>query len=105
MTSQHFNNLTPKQAELLAMLAEECGEVVQIVGKILRHGLTSFHPDNPPESNRELLAKELDDVIAVHAMLVGSGTIRKATSDPEAMKYIIAKKLRYAHHQIETKNG
>ena len=34
----HFNNLTPGEAERLAILAEECGEVIQIIGKILRHG-------------------------------------------------------------------
>lgn len=40
MSTRHFNNLTPGEAERLAMLAEECGEVIQAVGKILRHGGT-----------------------------------------------------------------
>ena len=33
-----FNGLTPAEAERLALLMEECGEVVQIIGKVLRHG-------------------------------------------------------------------
>jgi NTP pyrophosphatase (non-canonical NTP hydrolase) len=59
----HFNKLTPAQSERLAILAEECGEVVQIVGKILRHGYESQHPNAPQgETNRVLLARELGDV-------------------------------------------
>ncbi len=42
----HFNRLTPAEAERLAMLAEEAAEVIQIVGKILRHGYASYHPDD-----------------------------------------------------------
>lgn len=33
-----FNGLSPAEVERLALLAEECGEVIQTVGKILRHG-------------------------------------------------------------------
>lgn len=45
---EHFNGLTPAEAERLAMLSEECGEVIQIIGKILRHGYDSYHPDDQP---------------------------------------------------------
>ena len=38
--SSHFNKLTPAQAERLAILIEECGEVIQAATKILRHGYT-----------------------------------------------------------------
>jgi hypothetical protein len=37
-----FNQLTDAEAERLALLAEECGEVVQVIGKILRHGYESY---------------------------------------------------------------
>lgn len=103
MTSQHFNNLTPKQAELLAMLAEECGEVVQIVGKILRHGLANFHPDNPPESNRQLLQKEMTDLYAVMSMMQASYLVNPI--DYPDINHAALKKLKYAHHQTETTNG
>lgn len=50
--------------ERIALLVEECAEVIQVCGKILRHGLDSMgHPDdlaNPP--NVELLEKELGHV-------------------------------------------
>ena len=35
---EHFNGLTPAEAKRLALLAEECGEVLQAIGKVLRHG-------------------------------------------------------------------
>lgn len=64
--SEHFNGLTPEQAEALALLAEECGEVIQIIGKILRHGLYSRHPDGGAD-NQELLETECGDMeAAVH---------------------------------------
>jgi hypothetical protein len=61
--SDHFNKLTPAQAEALALLAEECAEVVQAVTKILRHGLDSEHPHSG-DNNRETLNEEIGDVQA-----------------------------------------
>jgi hypothetical protein len=58
-----FNELSPAQIERLALLAEECAEVIQIVGKILRHGYYSTHPNDPDgENNREMLETELGHV-------------------------------------------
>lgn len=54
--------MTPAEHERLAILAEECGEVIHIIGKILRHGFESTHPRGGP-SNRALLEKELGDVL------------------------------------------
>lgn len=59
----HFNKLTPAEAERLALLMEECAEVVQICGKILRHGYESFNPaDNSRTTNRKLLEREVGHV-------------------------------------------
>lgn len=69
----NFNKLTPEETELLAILAEECGEVVQIVGKILRHGYESNWQDGP--TNRQQLSDEIGDVYLVAGMLVNSGSI------------------------------
>lgn len=82
---EHFNKLTPKQAELLALLAEECGEVIQVVGKALRHGLASTHP-NGGQDNKQLIEKELGDVLAAMSKLTDSSeldanAIAKAKSD------------------------
>lgn len=63
MNGEHFNGLPPDQAEALALLAEECGELVQAIGKVLRHGLWSVHPESQIP-NQFTLAREIGDVQA-----------------------------------------
>ncbi|HRP26375.1 hypothetical protein [Thauera sp.] len=70
-----MNKLTDAEAERLAMLAEEAAEVVQIVGKILRHGYDSYHPLQPDVLNRELLDDELRDLLTVAKRMVGKGDV------------------------------
>ena len=94
----HFNQLTPAEAERLAMLAEECGEVIQVVGKILRHGYDSHHPDNPKVTNRQLLGRELTDLLAVAAMMARDKVPEGSLHDRDIAWM---KKLRFAHHQEE----
>ena len=62
LVERPFNQLTPAEAEVLYILAEECGELVQVVTKILRHGLLSTHPECAQVTNRDLLEKEIGDV-------------------------------------------
>ena len=65
--SRHSNQLSPAEAEALALLAEEAAEVVQCVTKILRHGPLSTNPDNkknPKRTNTNHLCKELGDMAA-----------------------------------------
>jgi len=96
---QPFNNLTPAEAERLAMLAEECGEVVKVVGKILRHGYNSHHPDTPYFSNLAKLEAEVRDIFAVHWAMVEQGDV-SALGDMESVApKIWARKLQYTHHQ------
>jgi NTP pyrophosphatase (non-canonical NTP hydrolase) len=59
----HFNRLPPDQAEALALLAEECAEVIQAIGKIQRHGLWSEHPESGIP-NYNTLQREIGDVLA-----------------------------------------
>ena len=93
---KHFNNLTPAQLERVAMLLEECGEVVQICGKVLRHGLESTHPDGGP-NNLALLEKEASDVRAIIQLMVHAGDF-----DEDKMgDNIVEKHLKlehYCHH-------
>jgi NTP pyrophosphatase (non-canonical NTP hydrolase) len=56
-----FNGLDPAEVERLAILAEEMEEAIQAIGKILRHGYDSTHPNGGP-TNKESLEKELGDV-------------------------------------------
>lgn len=102
--ADHFNGLTPAQAERLAMLAEECAEVIQIVGKILRHGYDSYNPLDPNTPNRRLLEKEVIDVLSVHLAMIRTGDIRSPGYLEPSAETAWQKKLRYAHHQ-ETHNG
>lgn len=64
----HFNQLTPAEQERLAIVIEECGEVVQAACKILRHGYESTNPKVVDcETNRKALQRELGDL--QHAIL------------------------------------
>lgn len=97
MSELNFNGLTPGETERLAMLAEECAEVVQIVGKILRHGYDSYHPENQALTNKDLLANEIADVDAVIKEMK-----RSELKDYECRDIIGSrwkKKLLFSHHQ------
>lgn len=72
-----FNDLTVGEAERLALLLEEAGEVVQAVGKILRHGYESTHPDGGP-TNRESLEREIGDMAAAISMMTERRDLNKA---------------------------
>jgi NTP pyrophosphatase (non-canonical NTP hydrolase) len=92
-----YNALTPKQMELLFMLAEEAGEVIQVVNKTLRHGLHEGHPDGST-TNKQDLGKEIGDLIAVINAAKGEGIvsfddIRNSASTK------MARAAQYLHHQ------
>lgn len=99
MPTEHFNRLSEAEAERLALLSEECGEVVQIVGKILRHGYESHNPFDPQKrSNRSLLEKEIGDVCAAMEILDSAGDIREPEIGRHAIEKIASVK-KYLHHQ------
>lgn len=96
----HFNRLTPAEAERLALLAEECAEVIQVVGKVLRHGYESHNPvfDADQSTNRQLLQKELGDLRAATRLMiretdVSESEIARAYTDKTA------RVGRWLHHQ------
>lgn len=73
---QNYNKLTPDQTERLAILAEELGEVSQIIGKILRHGYESFNPlEEHSMTNRKLLEMELGDVLSAISRLASKNDL------------------------------
>lgn len=75
MTNQ-ATGLLPAQIERLALVAEEAGEVVQAIQKILRHGFESSNPELPLEqrvTNRQHLEKELGQLHLVMGILAASG--------------------------------
>lgn len=71
VTEKFHNGLSDAQLEVIALLTEECGEVVQTTMKIVRHGLESWHPLRPTGPvNREALEREVGQVLAVVFMLI-----------------------------------
>lgn len=95
--SDFYNKLTPAELERLSILAEELAEAGQVIGKIMRHGYESHHPDGGL-SNRELLEKELGDVR--YAMLMMSAN--RDVSKTQIHWYADKKSesiVQYLHHQ------
>lgn len=82
-SESNFNRLTPAQTELLSLLAEECGELVQAIGKVLRHGMNSYHPDTKL-INRVALEHEMGDVRAAMIMLCDAGMVSKVNVHAQA---------------------
>lgn len=98
-----YNGLTKGEAERLAWLAEEAGEVVQAVTKILRHGYDSYNPDDRDAGdNRKQLAREILDFCKVVNLMdkklefriFGTGWSHKISTDEIASS-------KYTHHQTE----
>lgn len=55
-----FNKLTNKEMEQLFCLQEELGEIIQAIGKILRHGYEEYSPyDETKTTNRQNLEREI----------------------------------------------
>jgi hypothetical protein len=67
--------LAPAEIERLAMLAEECCEVVQAVGKVLRHGWDSQSPYGG-KTNRVTLEREIGNVRAIVNMMLDAKDLR-----------------------------
>lgn len=100
--SEHFNKLSPAEAERLSCLLEECGEVLQIIGKIQRHGYESYSPDDATKTtNRSLLERELGDLESSITRMCASDDIR-TTAIVTWAKRKWERVKPYLHHQ-ETK--
>lgn len=69
------NRISEAEQERLGLFTEETGEANQIIGKILRHGIDSYHPEEPGLSNAQLLELEIGHVIAAIDILVACGTL------------------------------
>ncbi len=77
--------LSEAQYERLALLAEEMGEAIQVIGKVLRHGFESYSPfDGMKTTNRALLEKELGDVRAAMIILCEAGDVQKQAIHDQA---------------------
>ena len=91
--------MTTETEHLLAVLAEELGEVQKHCHKAIRFGLDDRDPtieDSLPE--RELITLEMHDVYAALEMLSERGLVRMSTSRTaiDAKKMKVLKFMEYA---------
>lgn len=72
--------MTNADKELLYLLTEEAAEIIQIVQKILRHGLQSYNPfDENRTPNIILLEKEIGHINNAVSMLIETNLINKTS--------------------------
>lgn len=93
-----YTKLTPAQIERLALLAEEAGEVVQAVGKVLRRGYRRGHPRVRSRTNRAHLEEEIGNLGNAVRMMVDAGDLdfeRIATAEEEKSQTV----GKYLYHQ------
>jgi NTP pyrophosphatase (non-canonical NTP hydrolase) len=91
------NQLLPAQLERLALLIEEMGETIQVVGKILRFGYNEGHPARFT-TNKSDLEKELGHVMSAVARLQSATEVDYETVvNHQVEKSISAKK--FLRHQ------
>lgn len=97
---------TKDLAERIAILSEECGEVVQVCGKVLRHGMNSTNPFTNQE-NSELLHEEVGDILAAIELLIVKGDLDRECINNLA-KYKLEKYLDpespFVHYQAGEKD-
>jgi NTP pyrophosphatase (non-canonical NTP hydrolase) len=93
-----MNNLSESEIERLAILIEEAAEVQQVATKILRHGYGSHNPfDESKTPNRELLNKELGDLLFAFSLMVDCHDV--SSNSIYAHKSNKAEKInQYLHH-------
>lgn len=71
------NRLSNAETERLAWLAEECGEVIHAIGKIMRHGYGRKNPDKEnSRSNRMNLCEELGHVHCAIGLMQHFGDVQ-----------------------------
>ncbi len=72
--------MTEAELERLAILMEECAEVQQIIGKIMRHGYESFHPEDENRiTNRTLLECELGDIEYICKLMINKRDVSRSS--------------------------
>lgn len=96
--TNHFNALSEAEQERLVIVAEECGEVIQAICKVLRHGYDSNNKGKLPETNRQQLSREVADLQHAILRLQSNGDIDRLNLEVYARLregYV----QQYLHHQ------
>ena len=92
-----FVDLDDAQRERLAILSEECGEVIQAIGKILRHGYSSHHPEGGPD-NRSHLERELGDLQGIIDLMAKEDDVNRDRIRGYSLSKL-TKLLKWTHFQ------
>lgn len=102
MSEPFSNGLSDAEVERLGLLAEECGETIQIIGKILRHGYESVNPyEAHSGTNRDRLTLELGDVLVAIDFMLNNGDVRHSgLTDRKRVKH--HRIWDWLHHQAVT---
>lgn len=90
--------MTRAQLERLAVLTEELGEALHMVGKTLRHGFESTHKDYNSVSNKDNLVMELGHVKYAIELMVEAGDIDGASIKTASLQKW-NKPNKYLHYQ------
>ncbi len=94
-----MSNLSESELERLALLAEEAAELIQAIGKIIRHGYEFNNPDRVEDgTNREQLEAEIGDVLYSIELMHENDDIDKWSVEA-GCDLAIEKKPKYLHHQ------
>ncbi len=92
--------LSAAEIERLAMLQEECGEVIHAAAKVLRHGWESQSPYGG-KPNRVALEREIGNVRAVVNLMLDAGDVRLR----DVQSWQRCKRLalpKWTHHQEDS---
>ena len=103
----HFNQLTAAEDERLALLLEELGESIHIIGKIQRHGYEGSNPNFPSSydlTNRKRLVEELGDVLVAIDFLLSNCDIDIADIN-DRCKVKRVKVWNFLHEQGGSRQG
>lgn len=73
-----------QEQEVMAILAEECAEVIQAISKINRFGADNFKPGKP-KTNRQHLEEEIGDLVAMVDIMVDLGIVSLEAVDTAAI--------------------
>lgn len=92
-----ISKATLTQHERLVILAEECAEVQQVICKALRHGLDSDNNGKNPETNRQMIERELGDLMHSAQRCFNSGDLSE--SIVEERRRLPETKAPYLHYQ------
>lgn len=100
MSDLPYNKLCSAESERLALLIEECGEVIQAATKVLRHGWNGRYDND--ETNQEALEREIGDVQAVLHVMEESLDFRPEVAAQAATTKVRKLKTgKYLHHNYQ----